>query len=159
MQGSSGKLWTGLAALAVLSLVSRMPAAQAPAPIPVPLIKENATVRISEHVYVIPDGSVPAVPNVGIVVGSRATLVVDAGLGQRNGEAVMRELAKVSRNAEAEVYAVTTHFHPEHTTGGAAFPATVKFIRPQIQQRDVEEDGAAMLAVFRKRSAETGELM
>jgi hypothetical protein len=28
-------------------------------------------------VYVIPDGSVPLVPNVGIVVGRRATLVID----------------------------------------------------------------------------------
>ena len=37
-----------------------------PAP---PLVKENATVKISEHVHVIPDGNVGLVPNVGIVVG------------------------------------------------------------------------------------------
>lgn len=79
-----------------------------------PLVKEGKTVKISPHVYVIPDEQVPMVPNVGIVVGSRATLVVDPGMGPRSGEAVMRETAKVSRNAT--LYVVNTHFHPEHTT-------------------------------------------
>ena len=44
-----------------------------------PLIRENATVKISDHVYVIPDGNVGGVPNVGIIVGNKATLVVDTG--------------------------------------------------------------------------------
>jgi hypothetical protein len=61
----------------LLSILSCHVAAQAPAP---PLVKEGKTVRISEHVYVIPDELVPMVPNVGIVVGSRATLVVDPGM-------------------------------------------------------------------------------
>src|SRR5262245_36107318 len=46
-----------------------------------PLVRENATVKISEHVYVIPDGNVGGVPNVGIVVGSKATLIIESGLG------------------------------------------------------------------------------
>ncbi len=44
-------------------------AAQQPAQAPPPLVKENATVKLSEHVYAIPDDSVPLVPNVGIIVG------------------------------------------------------------------------------------------
>jgi len=52
-------------------------AAQQPPP-GEPLIRENAAVKVSDHVYVIPDFNVGLVPNVGIVVGSRATLVVDA---------------------------------------------------------------------------------
>ena len=55
-----------------------------------PLVRENATVKLAEHTYVIPDGNVGLVPNVGIVVGSRATLVIDPGLGppqRRNGAA------------------------------------------------------------------------
>src|SRR5690242_11961202 len=72
---------------------AQAPAAQAStAP---PLIREGVTEKISDHVYVIPDNSVPLVPNVGIVVGSRATLVVDTGLGARNGATVMKEVAKV----------------------------------------------------------------
>ena len=37
---------------------------------PPPLVKENATVKLSDHVYVIPDGNVGGVPNVGIIVGA-----------------------------------------------------------------------------------------
>ena len=56
------------------------------APVPDPLVKENATVKLAAHTYVIPDGNVGLVPNVGIIVGSRGTLVIDPGLGRRNGE-------------------------------------------------------------------------
>src|SRR5258705_162524 len=83
-------------------------------------------------------------------VGSKATLVVDTGLGQRNGETVLREVGKVSKNAL--LYVASTHFHPEHTTGGMAFPADTKFTYPQAQQSDIEEFGQEMLTLFRKRS-------
>src|SRR5215510_9855093 len=92
---------------------------QQPAQAPLPLIRENATVKVSPHVYVIPDGNVGAVPNVGIVVGSKATLVIDTGLGPRNGETVLREVGKVSKNAE--LYIVSTHFHAEHILGESVF--------------------------------------
>ena len=45
-------------------------------PIPAPLIREGVTEKISEHAHVIPDNSAPLIPNVAIVVGNRATLVV-----------------------------------------------------------------------------------
>ena len=53
---------------------------------PPPLVQENKTIKVSDHVYVIPDGRVNLVPNIGIIVGSRATLIVDAGMGPRNGQ-------------------------------------------------------------------------
>ena len=133
-------------------LVTTIVAAQQPAP---PLIKENATVKISDHVYVIPDGNVGAVPNVGIVVGSNATLVIDTGLGPRNGQTVAREMAKVSKNAT--VYLVATHFHSEHALGEAGFPATAKVIRARAQQRDMDENGVA--PNFATRSPVHAELM
>src|ERR1700757_3991367 len=102
--------------------------------IPPPMVKENATVKIGPHSYVIPDGNVVLVPNVGIVVGSRATLVVDTGMGPKNGAIVMKEVAKVSRNAE--LYLVTTHFHAEHVAGIAAFPPQTKYIISRVQQQD-----------------------
>jgi hypothetical protein len=98
---------------------------------PVPLVRENKTIKVSDHVYVIPDGRVNLVPNIGIIVGSRATLVVDAGMGPRNGETVLRELAKVNKNTD--LYFTTTHFHPEHMTGVQAFPANTIVIRPEVQ--------------------------
>jgi glyoxylase-like metal-dependent hydrolase (beta-lactamase superfamily II) len=131
--------------------------AQTPPP-PDPLVKENATVKLSEHVYEIPDSNVPLVPNVGIVVGSRATLVVDTGLGPRNGQTVVREAAKVS-GRNAELYVVSTHFHPEHALGESAFPASAKIVRARAQQQDIDEFGLALARQFATRSALTAELL
>jgi glyoxylase-like metal-dependent hydrolase (beta-lactamase superfamily II) len=139
------------------SLVCGMLPARAQAPLPVPLLKEGSTVKVSPHVWVIPDGGVPVVPNVGIVVGSRATLIIDTGLGIRNGEIVMREVAKLSSNSE--VYVATTHFHAEHTTGGTAFPANFRFVRPQSQQDDIKEFGAQFFKNFEARSPDFAALM
>ena len=119
-------MMTTLAVTFTTSLVLLVAAQQPPAR-PDPLIKEGVTEKISEHVYVIPDGSVPLVPNVGIIVGSRATLVVDTGMGARNGQTVLREVGKVSRNRE--LYLATTHVHPEHDLGAGAFPPETKMIR------------------------------
>lgn len=128
---------------------------QQPAPPPLPLIRENATVKVSDHVYVIPDGNVGGVPNVGIVVGSNATLVIETGLGPRNGETVLREMQKVSKNAN--VYVVGTHFHAEHILGESAFPASAKIIRARAQQRDIDEIG--IQPNFAARSAGMAELV
>jgi cyclase len=123
----------------------------------VPIVKEGTTIKISPHVYVIPDENTRGVPNVGIVVGSRATLVIDPGQGLKSGQAVMREVAKVSKNAE--IFIVNTHFHPEHTTGEAAFPASAKVIRAVAQQQDVEEMGLKVVAEFSARSPDMAELL
>ena len=109
-------------------------------PPPDPLVKEGATVKLADHTYAIPDGNVGLVPNVGIIVGSRATLVIDPGLGRRNGETVLREVAKVSRNTE--VYIASTHFHAEHTTGYVAFPASAKYVNSTIQEAEFAQGGA-----------------
>lgn len=122
-----------------------------------PLVKENATVTLGPHTSAIPDGNVPLVPNVGIIVGSRATLVIDPGLGRRNGEAVLREVAKVSKNTE--LYIASTHFHAEHTTGYLAFPPAVKYINSTIQESEFAEGGLAQIKLFSGRSPATAELL
>jgi glyoxylase-like metal-dependent hydrolase (beta-lactamase superfamily II) len=125
--------------------------------VPDPLVKENATVKLAAHTYAIPDGNVPLVPNVGIIVGSRATLVIDPGLGRRNGEAVLREVAKVSKNSE--LFVASTHFHAEHTTGYLAFPASAKYINSAIQEAEFAEAGLAQVRTFSARSPATAELL
>ena len=105
----------------------------------------------------IPDGNVGLVPNVGIVVGSRATLVIDPGLGRRNGETVLREVAKVSKNTE--LYIASTHFHAEHTTGYVAFPATAKYINSTVQEAEFEQSGMQMVQMFSGRSPATAEIL
>ena len=126
-------------------------------PPPDPLVKEGVTVKVADHTFVIPDGNVGLVPNVGIVVGSRATLVIDPGLGKRNGETVLREVAKVSRNAE--VYIASTHFHAEHTTGDLAFPASAKYVNSRVQEAEFAEGGAQQIQAFSRRSPMTAELL
>lgn len=123
-------------------------AAQRGTPTP-PLVPANATVRVSDHVWVIPDGNVPMVPNVGIVVGSTATLVIDTGMGPRNAETVLREVAKVSPRPVA--YLVTTHFHPEHAAGASLF-TTATYVIPRVQQEDLDELGTRFIANFSRMS-------
>ena len=139
----------GLSSLMIVALLLQRGAA------PVPLIRDNATVKVSDHVYVIPDFNVGAVPNVGIVVGSRATLVIETGLGPRNGETVLREVEKVSRNET--LYIVGTHFHAEHILGESAFPTGAKVIRARAQQADIEEFGVQ--PNFAARSPAMAELV
>jgi glyoxylase-like metal-dependent hydrolase (beta-lactamase superfamily II) len=124
---------------------------------PVPLVQENKTIKVSEHVYAIPDGRVNLVPNIGIIVGSRATLIVDAGMGPKNGETVLRELAKVNKNTA--LYFTTTHFHPEHMTGGQAFPANTIVIRPEMQQEEVDRKQPEFIRNFSRRTPEMKALL
>jgi metallo-beta-lactamase class B len=125
--------------------------------LPPPMVRENVTVKVGPHSYVIPDGNVVLVPNVGIVVGSRATLVVDTGMGPKNGAAVMREVAKVSRNRD--LYLVTTHFHAEHVAGIAAFPPQTKYVISRVQQQDLDELGADLTKRFAAGNPVIGELL
>ena len=122
-----------------------------------PLVQENKTIKVSDHVYVIPDGRVNLVPNIGIVVGSRATLVVDAGMGPRNGQTVLRELAKVNKNTD--LYFTTTHFHPEHMTGVQAFPVNTIVIRPEAQQEEVDRKQPDFIRNFSRRTPEMKALL
>jgi glyoxylase-like metal-dependent hydrolase (beta-lactamase superfamily II) len=145
-------LVAGVAATAIAGAV--VSAQQPPAD---PLIAESAIAKVSDHVHVISDRNVGLVPNVGIIVGTKATLVVDTGLGPRNGDIVLRATNGVSRNAE--LYVVSTHFHPEHALGESAFPATAKLIRAQAQQQDIDEFGLALAKTFAGRSPLVADLL
>jgi glyoxylase-like metal-dependent hydrolase (beta-lactamase superfamily II) len=138
--------WFGTAAATLVAGAALAATQQPPQNLPDPLVKENATVKLSRHAYVIPDGNVVLVPNIGIVVGTKATLVVDTGMGRRNGEAVMREVAKVSQNTR--LYLVTTHFHAEHVAGIAAFPPNTTFVISRQQQKDLDELGPDLTKRF-----------
>src|SRR5690349_15390672 len=128
--------------LAITFFLTAVAAAQR-GPAPDPLVRENATVKLADHTYVIPDNNVPLVPNVGIVVGSKATLVIDPGLGRRNGETILKEVAKISKNAD--LFIASTHFHPEHTTGYLAFPPSAKYVNSTTQEKEFEDTGMQMV--------------
>jgi glyoxylase-like metal-dependent hydrolase (beta-lactamase superfamily II) len=123
----------------------------------IPVVAEGKTLKISPNVYVIPDENRRGVPNVGIVVGTRATLIIDPGMGRKSGEVIAREAAKVSKGTE--IYVVNTHFHPEHTTGEAGLPAAARVIRAVAQQQDIESEGMKFVQMFASRSAALSELL
>ena len=116
-----------------------------------PVLGEETT-KISDHVWAI-----MGFPNVAIIVGSRATLVVDTGLGPRNGATIARVAAKLSRNPK--LFLTTTHFHPEHAAGEAGFPPNTILIRNAVQQQEMEKHGAEMVESFSSRSAQNKELL
>jgi glyoxylase-like metal-dependent hydrolase (beta-lactamase superfamily II) len=128
-----------------------------PAAAPAPLIKQDAARKVAEHTWVILDDNVSFVPNVGIVVGERATLIVDTGLGERNGAIVLAEARKLGGNTM--FYLTATHFHPEHDLGATAFPAEAEMVRWRAQQTEAEEQGSQMIERFSGISPAVAELL
>jgi glyoxylase-like metal-dependent hydrolase (beta-lactamase superfamily II) len=106
------------------------------------LLRED-TVPVSPHVWAI-----LGFPNIGFVVGTKATLVVDTGLGPRNGATVARVASKLAPNNK--LYLTTTHFHPEHAAGAASFPPGTILIRDRVQQEEMEQHGQEMVQLFAK---------
>ncbi len=97
--------------------------------------------------HVIPDGGVPLVPNVGIVSGSRGTLVVDTGMGPRNGRVVRRHAERIAGNRQ--IFLTLTHFHPEHGYGAQAFDQGVVTLYNRAQLEELRQKGAAYLELFK----------
>lgn len=115
------------------------------------VLNDKDVKQLTPHVWAIYGN-----PNIGIVVGSKGTLVVDTGLGKRNGTTVD---AVVEKLRKGKLYLATTHFHPEHVTGQSGFPADTVVIRNIAQQKELEESGAGMIDFFRSRSDVNKELL
>jgi glyoxylase-like metal-dependent hydrolase (beta-lactamase superfamily II) len=141
--------------LATAALLPRTSRSQ-PAPA-APLIRPEGLRQLAPHVSIIPDNSVPLVPNVGFVVGDERMLVIDTGLGPRNG-AVVAQLAQRLGGQRAP-YLVTTHVHPEHDLGASAFPAGTQLIRSTDQLADISEFGLSLAKIFAARSPEIAALL
>ena len=144
------------AAVALWSLV--LPALAQQPTAPASVVREGVTEKLTPHVWAIPDGGASLVPNVGIVVGRKAVLVVDTGMGTRNGNTVLREVGKLARGLP--IYIVTTHVHPEHDMGAHVFPPPSKLIRSRDQVADIAAGtGMNLVPVFAARSALNSELL
>lgn len=151
-------------ALALLFLAPAFAQVQAQSPAaaddaaPPSLVREGVTRKLTDHVWAIPDGSASLVPNVGIIVGRKAVLVIDTGMGTRNGKTVLREVAKVG--AGKPIFIVTTHVHPEHDMGAHVFPPGSKLLRSRDQVEDITAgSGMKLVPVFAARSDLNKELL
>ncbi len=117
-----------------------------------PLVSEDTLTHVSEHVYAL-----AGFPNIGIVVGNHGTLVIDTGLGERNGATVVRVAQKLAKGPN--LYLTNTHYHSEHTSGEQAFPANTVILRLAMQQEEMNKRVAAHLDAFRNMSAQNKDLL
>jgi glyoxylase-like metal-dependent hydrolase (beta-lactamase superfamily II) len=112
-----------------------------------PVVFDAAPDEIAPNVYVIPDGRVPLVPNVGIVVGERQALVVDTGMGPANGRRVLGQARALT---DKPLVLTITHFHPEHGYGASVFvEAGARIVYNRSQQEELDAKGRSYLEMFR----------
>jgi len=147
----TGRVSIGLAAL-VMFATAAIAAARAPQGPPTLMLPENQATQISDHVY-----EITGFPNIAIVVGDRATLVVDTGLGTRNGAIAAREAQKLAKGPI--LYLTTTHYHPEHAAGEVGFPPNTIIARPVAQQKELEARGMEFVEMFSSRSPQMKDLL
>jgi glyoxylase-like metal-dependent hydrolase (beta-lactamase superfamily II) len=127
--------------------------------LPLPALAQNDRMlspanlsQVSPHVWMI-----RGFPNIGIVVGPRATLVIDTGLGTANGKIVADTAQKLAKGHT--LYLTTTHYHAEHAAGDGGFPPGTIVIRPRVQQAELEAEGQKLIDFFSSRSPQDKELL
>jgi glyoxylase-like metal-dependent hydrolase (beta-lactamase superfamily II) len=112
-----------------------------------PPVVAGEPVQVADGVFVIPDRRVELVPNVGIVVGDEAALVIDTGLGPRNGAYVLEQARRLA--GDRRLYLTVTHFHPEHGFGAQAFKGAATIVYNRGQRDELRRKGRAYLDMFR----------
>ena len=115
--------------------------------LPPPDVDASGITELADGVWVIPDRRVPLVPNVGIVAGEERVLVVDPGMGPRNGARVLE--AAQERAAGRPLVVTTTHFHPEHGFGVQAFRERANLVYNRAQLDELREKGGPYTEMFR----------
>ena len=136
------------AAAAALVGASMVPAAAQVADPRPPTVDTSNPEEIAPGVWVIRDHRVWLVPNIGIILGTDAALVVDTGLGPANGERVLdlaRRLAGSRR-----LFLTVTHFHPEHGYGAQAFRPDATILYNRAQRDELEQKGMRYVGLFRQ---------
>ncbi len=76
--------------------------------------------QISPHVYWLTPDDATDRPVLGLIVGTRASLVVDAGNSPAHARVLLEALAR--RDLPAPNYAMLTHWHWDHVFGTSALP-------------------------------------
>lgn len=107
---------------------------------------DNIT-EVSPGVHVIEDKQhIFLVPNITIIVGTDAALIVDTGLGIESAQRVLSEARKLAGNRK--LYLTVTHFHPEHGFGAQVFKGQATIIYNRAQRDELLKKGAPFQALF-----------
>jgi len=115
-----------------------------------PVVSPASMMKIADGVWVIPDiDHTLLVPNIGIVVGSRATLVIDTGLGPDNARIVLEQARRLS--GQRTIFLTHSHCHPEHGFGANVVAGDVTSVYNGTQWNELQEKGATLLRMFRER--------
>ncbi|HEY3558381.1 MAG TPA: MBL fold metallo-hydrolase [Kribbella sp.] len=113
-----------------------------------PIVQVADVQELARDIVVIPNRNVDLVPNITLVGGTDAVLVVDTGLGPRNAERVLTFAAEYA--AGRRLYLTTTHFHPEHAFGADVFAGAATYLVNRAQADDLATKGEGYLAMFRQ---------
>ncbi|HEY3465961.1 MAG TPA: MBL fold metallo-hydrolase [Amycolatopsis sp.] len=112
-----------------------------------PAVRVTAAEEIAPDLLVIPNRRVDLVPNIGVVGGTEAVLVVDTGIGTANASEVLAFAAEVAKGRR--LYLTTTHFHPEHAFGAQVFAGEATYLVNRAQATDLATKGPGYLEMFR----------
>ncbi|WP_434445717.1 MBL fold metallo-hydrolase [Lentzea sp. E54] len=112
--------------------------------LPDPVVRVSGAVEVAADVLVIPNEHVSLVPNIGVVGGTEAILVVDTGLGLANASEVLAFASEVARGRR--IHLTTTHFHPEHAFGASVFGGS--YVVNRAQADDLRRKGSGYLEMF-----------
>jgi glyoxylase-like metal-dependent hydrolase (beta-lactamase superfamily II) len=112
-----------------------------------PVVRIEDVRELADDVVVIPDRRVELVPNIGLVGGRDAVLVVETGLGTGNAETVLDFALEYAKGRK--LYLTTTHFHPEHAFGAQAFAGAATFLINRDQAEDLAGKGPGYIEMFR----------
>ncbi|MFD7155325.1 MBL fold metallo-hydrolase [Kribbella sp. NPDC059898] len=113
-----------------------------------PIVQVTDVQELVRDVVVIPNRNVDLVPNITLIGGADAVLVVDTGLGPRNAERVLEFAGEYA--AGRRLYLTTTHFHPEHAFGADVFAGAATYLVNRAQADDLAAKGEGYLAMFRQ---------
>lgn len=113
--------------------------------LPDPAVQVSGAADVASGVLVIPNNHVGLVPNIGVISGTEAVLVVDTGLGTANAAEVAEFASEVARGRR--IYLTTTHFHPEHAFGASVFEGS--YVVNRAQADDLRRKGSGYLEMFR----------
>jgi glyoxylase-like metal-dependent hydrolase (beta-lactamase superfamily II) len=116
-------------------------------PLPDPAVRIADAREIARDLLVIPNHRVPLVPNIGVIGGTEAVLVVETGIGAANAEQVLALASEVAKGRR--LYLTTTHFHPEHAFGAQVFAGQATYLVNRAQADDLTTKGAGYLEMFR----------
>ena len=127
-------------------------AADAPAPPtvsqpPLPIVDARFPCRIADGIWIIPDKRTPLVPNIGIVEGSKAVLVIDGGFNPESGRNVLDAARAIA--GRRDLILTVTHAHPEHTFGAQVFQGQARIYYNKLQRDYLAHNGEKLLAGFR----------